>query len=353
MKKKILSLILIMMLLPIASIFSACSNSKGYNLDILDDEFYKITEQNNNLVNNNGVIEISYSSHENLGEIVASTDPYKQLANYNVLFNNLMSFPHNYIKSCSNNNLTDNAEIKNNVERDLNAFAKAMKDVNNCINIFAENVIVDTELTSAACLDRFENLLDSYLIMFEAASDFNSSLSNLYFNYILKDGNPDVYSMGENNYAPAVINKLRARVAFQIGNLSECFIEMFVDGTLAKRVASGTGTLDLSQYNYNANVGALNIAFEEEGAVYKLSVNSENNSKFYEYAVKAHNIQATLNNDRQKFLTACKKIKFSNVIENDYADPFEKICSHIILNNFELVKQYNSVLVNMLNTIKN
>ena len=354
MKKRILSLILVLMLLPIASIFSACSNSKGYNLDMLDDDFYKIVETNNNLINKNGVIEISYLAHENLGEIISKTTPYNQLSNYNALFYNLMSFPHSYIKTCSNNNLTDNAEIKNRVERDLNSFAKAMEEVNNSINIFAENVIMaeNNQQTSRPCLERFENLLDAYLRMYEAATDFNSSLSDLYFNYILKDGNPDVYALQKENYASVVVNRFRARLAYQIGNLSECFIEMFVDGSLAAKVASSTGTLNLDEYEYSLNVNSLKKTFTEQIAVEKLGINSDSNSRFYELAVEAHNIQATLNNDREKFLTACKEIKFSDVFGNVSSTPLEKMCSHIILSNFELVKQYNSVLAEMLDIIK-
>ena len=66
MKRKILSLILVLMLLPIASVFSACGKDKGYNLNNLANDFNAIASDNNNIVLENGKFVFDYDRHNHL-----------------------------------------------------------------------------------------------------------------------------------------------------------------------------------------------------------------------------------------------------------------------------------------------
>ena len=63
MKRKILSLILVLMLLPLASVFVACSKEKSYNLNNLKTDFNKIDEENDNIVFKDKQILFTYSEN--------------------------------------------------------------------------------------------------------------------------------------------------------------------------------------------------------------------------------------------------------------------------------------------------
>ena len=328
------------MLLPIASLFSACGNSDGYNLNKLDNDFNQIVETNNNLVNNDGKFEFDYSSHEKLENIIENYEPYKQLNSYNYVFYNIMAFAYEYVPTCANNISTKNSQIKDQVQSDLKALKKSIGDVNNCVNIFAEMVIVASadQITSPACLTRYENLLDAYNVMLEDATNFNNSLSNLYFNNILKDGNPNVYSYGVDKFdANIVVNKLKARLKYQISCLSQSFVEMYVDGSLASKIANGETSFDLGKYNYKSNVEAISLKSYTEQIAAEKGNNESNKSQFYELSVQAQNIQTVLNNDRNKFVKACNSIQYSIVLNNENASAYEKTCVEIIESNYNLI----------------
>ena len=353
MKKKILSLILVLMLLPIASLFVACGKDKSYNLNALDEDFNQIVEKNNNVKNDEGKFVFDYSNHSNLETIIANTAPYNELENYNFVFYNLMSFAYDYVPMCANNHLTNNAEIKNQVKNDLSALKKSVSDVNECVNMFAESVIMadDEEITSSVCLTKFENLIATYEDMFEKATNFNNSLSNLYFNYALKDGNPNVYSLGVENFdANIVVNKLKARIKYQISCLSQCFVEMYVDGDLDERITNKETIFDLTQFNYKNNIEAIDKSFTEQTAAEKAN-HKDNKSNFYELSVQAQNIQSTIDNDINKFMTACQKIDYGMVVDSSTATALEKMCVAIIESNYNLICNYNIVLVEMLNIV--
>lgn len=354
MKRKIVSLILVLMLFPVASLFSACGKADGYNLDNLKSEYDAIALENGNIKQEEDGFVFDYSSHNKLETVISSTEPYVALESYNEVFYNLMSFANSYVDECSNNSATDNAEIKNKVQADLLELKKSVSDVNESVNIFAEVIAAasESEIKSDACLERFENLLKTYDEMFENAINFNNSLSNMYFNYVLKDGNPDVYSAGENNFnASTVINKLNSRIKYQVSNISECFVEMYFDGgKMAERIANSTKTsdlLDLDAMGYTAKINAIKVTLDVEVAADKAN-NEANKTNFYELSVQAQNIQTSFDNDREKFLTACNAIDFALLTEDmSKATPYETMCYAIILDYNDLVEEYNKVLTEM------
>ena len=304
MKKKILSLILVLMLLPITSLFGACGKDDGYNLNNLQTDFYDIANKNNNVVVSNGNLEFDYSNHDGVEQIVNTTSPYTTLADYNFVFKNLMSFVGSYIDECSNNDVTKNSALKNSIKNNLDKFTLAISDVNECFNLFAEAVYDDQN--SQDSLIRYENLLHVYHTMYVAAGKFSNSLSNLYYNHILNGGNPDVYGVRIENFnSGLVVTKFESRIKYQLSNLSQNFVEMYVSGDLAKEIANGAD-FDLTKYNYQSNVEALNQPIASvQAAIEKANVNKE---EFYTLSVQAQNLQSTLNNDCSKFIVACDDV---------------------------------------------
>lgn len=353
MKKKFLSLILVLMLLPIASIFGACGKDKGYNLNNLQKDYTSIAEENNNIVcSEDGKLSVDYSKHPNLTTVIDSTSPYSTLKDYNYVFENLMAFVNGYIDECSNNQATKNVEIKNQVKQDLDVFKKSIGDTNECINIFAEIMVVANEedLKAQACLLRFENLLVSYEKMFNSAITFSNSLTDLYYNNILKEGNPNVYELGFDNFnAGVVVNQLESRLLYQQSNLSQNFVEMYLNETLANEIANETASFDLNHDNYQSNIEALKLEldFATEGAIgtaVDIANNDKNKENVFNLAVKLFNIQATLNNEQYKFVRACKDIDYSIVKNSEDATSYQLLCVDIIDANYDLISEYNQVL---------
>lgn len=350
MKNKILSLILVLMLLPMASLFSACKKQDETDLTMLDDNFYNIANENNNIKVENGKLFFDYSSHEKMSALVASTEPYSELNKYNEIYENLMSFTCSYIDNCSIKDKVITKEVKEDVENDLNEFSKAMQNVNANINTFSEIVIVaEADVTNYACVAGFENLLNSYYNLFQTSINLNNSLNDLYFNKIVNNSNPDIYSEGVNNFnSSLVISKLESRIKSQISSLTESFVEMYVDGGLAERIAKKEATFDLNYNDYKNNVKLMldNQDVNEDHLTDRVNANK---TAFYNLAVKAQNIQATQNNNRQKFITACNGIEYALVNGSTQATEYQKLCARIIEENQEMIAEYNSVLNSMIN----
>lgn len=344
MKKKIFSLILVLMLLPFASLFSACGKS-GYNLNNLTKDFNKINDFQNIVVVDNEV-RFDYSKHNNLSSILSSTSPYTQLVNYNEVFYNIMEFSSNYIDECSNNYVTKNAEIRNKVEETLNNFKYSLQLVDKNVSLFAEIInISQNDITDDACLLRFEHLLKSYSELYVSAIDFTGALTDLYFSHVLNNSNPDVYSMDSANFDEGVVlSKIKSRISYQKYNLSYVFVETYVNSELAENVANKTTTFNLSNDNYKTNINALNKAITSmETAISKANVES-----FYTLSVTAQNQQEALNNDKSKFRTACKNVDYiAKVAEGG------DLNTTIIDGYFALVKDYNNTLSQMLTIITN
>ena len=356
MKRKILSLILVLMLLPIASMFVACGKDDGYNLDNLSADFNEIAEENGNIKIVNNKFVINYADHEKVAIAMSEVDPYTQIESYNFVFDNIMSFAFDYVEVCSDNDLTSNAKIKNQLQDDLYNLKKSFGNVNSALNLFAEiiNLSYDIDPLEPHCLTRFESLLVSYEKLFDSAINFNNTLADLYFNHALKEGNPNVFETGFENFdASVVVNNLEGRLKYQISNLSQSYVEMYVSGgDLAERIAKGAVELNLNKYNYKKNVEAVNFVFDEQVAAEKAN-NNVNKEKFYELSVQAQNIQTILNNDSNKFVTACNDIEYVTVKANlNDAAANDNACVYIVEDNYRLITEYNKVLSQMVNIIK-
>lgn len=353
MKKKLLSLILVMMLIPFASIFAACEMRNGYNLDGLQKDFNKIVTENNNVKFVDGNIEFDYSNHQEIEDIINSTEPYTTLNDYNFVFNNLMAFSCSYIDECSNNGVTKNATIKNEVKENLDELSKSIGDVNECFNMFAEMINVSqSDPTANACLSRYEILIKTYESMYQSAINFTNSLSDLYYNHILKDGNPNIYSIDYEKFnASVVVTKLESRIKYQLSNLSQGYIKMYISGDFAKEITNGTLNFDLNKFDYATNIAVLNKQIDSVQVATEKANHNNNKLNFYNLAIQAQNIQETLNNDRDKFVEACNAVDFKIVKVDETATPYEKMCVDIIESNYSLILTYNNVLTQMLDIV--
>lgn len=355
MKKKFLSLILVLMLIPFASLFCACGADDGYDLDNLEKDFSKITNQTDTMKLEEGELVFDYSSYPNVQNAIENTDPYTSLSNYNYVFENLMKFSCSYIDECSNNKATSDVKIKNEIKENLDELSKSMKDVDECLDMFAEMINVSqSNLTQTACLTRYKNLITTYENMYQRAINFSNALSNLYYNHVLKDGNPNIYAISFSNFdANIVVTKLESRIKYQLSNLSQSYVEMYIGGELAEKVVSQEEIFDLTQYNYLANVTALNKQIESIQVASEKANHNDNRLNFYNLSIEAQNIQETLNNDQRKFVEACNAIDYKTVKNNASATAYEKMCGDIIESNHSLVLAYNNVLTEMLNIVTN
>lgn len=348
MKRKFLSLILVLMLLPVASLFSACGN-KGYNLNNLQNDFNAVKTENEHVVYSNGKYVFDYSDHDNLNAVVENQFPYTQLDEYNEVYKNIMAFAFEYIDECTNNSAVKDKNVKNAVKQNLDDFKYSLHNVDNYVTMLAEvvNVSYDVDVLNEACMSTLQKLFYAYDDLFKKAIAFNETLADLYFNHIIINGNPNIYEIAKENFDPnTVINLFDARLKYQMLNLSACYVEMYIDGgNLSELIVNDGESLDLYAFDYKKNINKINKDFDELVA-YEKAINATNKDKYYEFSVQAYNIQATLQNDRNKFLSACAKISYAGL---DYTDvtAIEILSAEIVENRYELVCEYNDVLAEM------
>lgn len=357
MKKQFLSLLLVVLFIPSIFVFAGCKD-KSYKLSNLEGDYKNIVSGCENIKMEGNKIVFDYSSHK-IGDIaymdsVLNLEPYNQLENYNLLFDNLMGFVYEYISVCSSDNIEVDADTRNKLKTELNNLSLSINSVDIYINQFAEiiefnyneNVITDI------CLARYKNLLFEYNNLYQTTINFSNSLASLYYNNALYDSNPRIDSISLENFdSSVVISKLQGRVKYQVSNLSQIFVEKYIDGQGIEEVIitdnEGVfGKLDLSKDNYLSNVNNIervfNSSFDAESAV--IIANSESKKQtFYNLAVQAYNLQNILDNDNYMFVQACNAIQYGKVGNNKSKD---------IINNYNYaVQKYNDVLVGMLNCL--
>ena len=378
MKKKILSLILALVFIPSIFMFAGCKD-KGYQLVDLVKDYEKIGTKCENIKVVDNKIEFDYDVHTigetgYLTECVNEIAPYTEIADYNILLDNLMGFVYENIDVCSNANIEAGAEIRNNLKFQLDEFANAVYELDVHINHWAKIIEFNysstdkTEMTNVQCLSRFKNVLTAYNNLFQKAISFSNGLADLYYNYALNDANPKVYNTSLVDFdASVIVSKLQGRVKYEISNLSQLFVEIYVDGNnlpteLTTPIVLNKGednetiifkTFELNKtgFAYLDKVNNLNRIFADdfnaEQAVEKANANL-NKQNFYNLAVKAFNLQNILENDNDIFVNACKKIQYNNIDNNNV---YEVQCIEIVDNYKIVVEEYYGVLESMLNII--
>ena len=335
-----------MALIPIASLFVACKD-KGYNLNNLQNDFNTIEIENENVKKDGNKLVFDWSNYADLETVVSTKYPYTTIKEYNEIYENIMDFAFEFIDECSNNSVEDK-NVKNSVLSSLEDLKKSISRVDTKINMLAEVVNDTNDVNSKICLSRLNNLFIDYEELFASAINFNNKLGDLYFNHILINSNSNIASMDSANFdANIVINNFNARLKFQKVNLTACFIEMYFNGAdLASKFAYAEDILDLSMYNYQENIDAISVDFDEQIA-YEKATNSANEQSFYDLAVQAYNAQSALNNDINMFAEACNKIEYAG-IDLSEASAEEKLCVEIIESRNEIVAIYNKILADII-----
>ena len=364
MKKRFLSLLLVLFLLPSIFLFGGCGE-EGYKLTNLEADYKKMVSNCDNITMQDNKIVFDYTNHklgnqEYLVEAI-NVAPYNQINNYNALFDNLMGFVYEYVDVCSNKNIDASNEIKNNLKQDLDNLSIAINDVDAYINQWAELIQFhyNDDITNEQCVARFKTLLASYNNLYQSAINFSNAVADLYYNYALNDSNPRIDNIELDKFdASVIISKLQGRVKYQVSNLSQVFVEKYIDGQDLETVITTkdeeygfVGVLDLNISAYLDKVNSIErvfgAGFDAETAV-TIANGASKKQDFYDYAIQAYNMQNILDNDNSMFISACNKVAYGKAnLEFDDQAKYKEIIDdyNAVVNN------YNSVLVSMIDLL--
>lgn len=351
MQKRILSLILVLALIPAAFFFTACKKSTKNNLSTLDDQFYSLASNYDNFVYEDEILQITLKNHDKLRSVInASNNQYKYINNYNQMFKSLIGFSSEYIDECANFQSGVNKNLKNRVFADLDALKLEVVAVNRAIETLSGIMAVNSSnVTASACLVAYENLLLTYEDLFDKATIFNNTMVDLYYNHVLRSGNPNIQAIDIDDFnVELVINKLSGRIRYQSANLTQSYFKLYIDGSnLAHGLAYGEIALDTSKYNYGSNMQAIGYSFNIDQSIEKANANKID---FYNYAVQAYNLQEILSMDIGRVSYAYRNICMAKIDANSSA--IENMCANIIRENQNTLIQYNTALAGMVNIIK-
>jgi len=376
MKKKTLSLMLILLFIPGIFMFAGCKD-KGYQLVDLAKDYKNIQNSCKNVEIVDNRVVFKYDSYESgsvkyLTKSIEEIDPYTSLKNYNILLDNSLGFVYEYIEVCSSANIEADAGFRNNLKSQLDDLTNAICEVDIYIDQWARAMEVyysdEQQVINNQCLSRFKTLLMGYNDLYQKSIAFSNSLANLYYGYALNDANPKVDDVKLADFdSTVVVGKLPGRAKYEISSLSQLFVEMYVDGTnLAtylttptiinegeddETVVFNSFSLNRANFEYLTMVNNLNRifadSFKAEEAIERAN-SASNKQNFYNFAINAYNLQNILENDNKLFVEACQKIEYIDVDNSDSAE----VQSKEIVDNYKyIVTKYYNVLNGMLNII--
>lgn len=364
-RKSILCLILCLLLIPGALIFSACRDNGGYQLSNLSSDFKKIANQYENLnLTSDAKLEFDYSIYTYQGEqyftnAINSTKPYNYIANfYNKLFDNSLSFVYEYIDICSTNELDVKKDKRELIEYNLQEFNSSVKTVSTNISLVAEimRFNINDDILDSTCMNRLKNLFDSYDNLFQSAYNLTRTLSDIYFNYALTNSNYDYSSVNLEQFdATSLTNNLKSKIKMQISNLTQSYIERYVKGgelsSSFTNIDTNFGSTDSNFDEYLLNVSTIDREFNSSiGESINFSASKQN---FYEAAIKLYNLQTILNNEYEIYNQACNDIIYIKTVNDANASTYEKICARIIENHNYIIDEYTEVIKEMLSIMEN
>ena len=360
MKFKILSLILILFLIPGSLVLTACKKDNNYSISNLDEDFYSVAENNpGNIVKVDNMIKFDFSKYNDngkafLNDIITTAAPYNELLAYNTLFENIISFPCEYVEICSKTEVNLSADVRNNIKSELDAFHKSVRDVGVCIDSLAEGLKISQDnLLNKICLERYKNLLLAYEKLYQTSSQFSNSVSTLYYKSVLVNSNPNVSEISLSDFdAGIVLNKLRGRLLYQKSNITQVYVEKYIcGGDFAEEISMSQTTLDLTDYNKQINDITLIGTITEQQMAER--ANHENNkADFYDLAINAYSLQEILSNDASKFGYATKGIEYVAVKKDiDKATSNDIICKEIIDGYDFILNEYNNVLAEIIRIV--
>lgn len=366
MKKKLLSLILVIMMIPSIFIFSACRDN-SYKLSSFNNDFKKMVESYDNLLlTAQGHIEFNYSSYEKGGNryftnaIADSSAPYKYLTTfYNPILDDALTFVYEYKEVCSRDSINASKTIRNELKNNLDNFNNALKSTSKEMDEVADMINFNsTDIAGNLCMTKLRILFDTYDNLWQAAFNLNDTLSRIYFNYALNDAN---HNYSNTRLADFDSNKplslLTSRIAWQKANLTHTYVSKYITGgTVSNNFTTKTGGSFGSQpSSYNSHKANVNKIDRCESVINGVSLGSgqtlaskingsAQKSNFYYACIALYNYQTTINNDVKLYKLATSSIAYTTVKAKANPSNYETDCANIIDNFYNLIISYNDAL---------
>ncbi len=358
MKKRFWILLLILVLLPGSSLFAGCGAQNGYNLSNLNKDFYSIADENTFIVKVGKELHIDYAQKQDEKEkdylnTLMNNDayPYKYLKEFDKLLKNILDFTYQYIEVCSTYEINVDKDLRNKTQEDLNILKKEFADFDYTLDSFTDIVfsnIDDKDQLNTSNLSGYKRVLNKYEDLLEKSINFSEDISIIYYS-ALNDANPNFLEFKDNFDASMVVSRIENRAKYQTNNLTRIFVEKYIAGAnLATKISNNQAAhiFESTEYeNYKSAVATLSSKIETEKAIEKANANAD----FFELSVQMYNAQEMLNNDYDKFMSACNEIDYQDVLLKQDKEETENLCIKIINDFDSLVNEYNTVLVKLIN----
>ena len=357
--KKLLSLLLVLFLVPMACMFSACKKAEGYKLSSLKTDLLAIADKYETVTIEKDNLKFDYSTLKNkddtvIDECIKSVEPYKNVERYNQVFYNLMDFSFDYVGVCSNDSFNIDINVRNDLKQKLDALDSAIQVVDINVQNLSNILNSSADTSNIIYIERLDTVLNSYNRLFVAGSEFTNAVADLYFNKILIDANPDISAIKAEEFETSrVINTLDARTKNVVSILTQNYIEVYVSkANLVDDLLGNFQALDLNVNSYSNKVAKLKVLDLTTEANIDKAVeiaNSESRkAAFYEKAIQAYNMQEIIQNDRASFATACNDVDYLKMKTDENASSYDKICIRIIENYSYITNEYAETLGELL-----
>ena len=364
MKRFCLSLLICVMMLCASTVFSACGKDKAYNLANLEKDFVDIVNKyeyvdldtQNNLVFNYD--KFVFNSNHYFTE-ANKTAPYNNLTEvYNPMVKNSMAFISTHIGVCKNaKNI--NGDLRNQIKSELDEFDNALSKTNSYIINVADilRLRFNQDITTEPCLIRLGNLFATYDELYESIFNLSRSMSDLYFNHMIENSNPNYSLKPIGNFdCGDVLKTLKSRINNQIVNLTEVYVEQNVKGSELYKTLTASNEGEFNKPGtalniYMENVDLLDTNFSSDLGE-TLNFDAEIKQSFYEASISLYNTQASLDNIYNSYRTACNDIVYFQIKDNPNASTHEKMCKKIIDDRVALIEENNLALNKILEIIR-
>lgn len=363
MKKKWLSLILAILLMPCISLFSACDDKESYELKNLSTDYTQLAEGLNYISVKNNLIEFDYSN-EYLQQAF-EMEPFVKIESfYNPLFTNAMNFAYGYVDILSKDSIKADADIRNDIKSDLDRMKISLTKMDASIDSLIDGVNAEIsggngELTSKLCMINLSNVFHCYEDAIESALVLNEDMADLYYTYAISNSNPNYYDIKIADFdASEVILNVKSRQRLQVVNITRLFVEMNIDGAELANKFTGRymdeivfADLPAGYEEYKNDVFNVSLGIESSRAETINNI-TEYKEKLRSLAVELYNVQSVMNNDFDKFRLAIDEIEYVRVVDDANSTVREKACAGLIEEYNHLADEYNSVLAKLIGFIQ-
>ena len=366
MKKRILCLILSLLILPTALLFTACKE-ESYNLKNLNADYAAIAQNYNAVSIDKNMLKIDYSQFKlsNGTEYVNEAfklEPYSLINNYNNILSNMLQIVADKIYSCSIETDAIDAQTKNDVKQKLDNLNAVLNNVNVEINSFANQIRSAQEIESAderntaLCkpnsnyLIYFGFLLDAYNNLFDATYSFSMAVANIHFSLAGVESNEAFANrVFEKDQFAEFLSMLDSRLKLQKVNRSYAyFLENLKDGKFSKKVVE-LGAEVGQMPNYEQYATDISDVTKEIDVSQRYVDGYNQLAEFYDKAITVYNVQASLNISYESFLKSLNDINYARIVNNkNSASLYELNCLNIINNYIALIKANNVALKDLL-----